>query len=120
MARAQEPHPGGQGGGHVEHRLAGGQQLLGQQVAEAASGLDRPGPLPKWRGPVAQLIDLAAGGPHPHLRQLGLVSVDRHRGVRALVGIDADHHGHLLLRCSGIGAAVGTPDFGSVVLSHLS
>ena len=41
----QQPHPGSQLGRHVQHPLTGGDQLLGQQVAQPAGALHRPGPL---------------------------------------------------------------------------
>ena len=42
-ARVEQPDPCRQGRRHVEHRLAGGDELLGQQRAEPAGRLDRPG-----------------------------------------------------------------------------
>ena len=43
-SRAQHPHPRRQRGRHIDDALAGGDELLGQQIAEPAGGLDRPRP----------------------------------------------------------------------------
>ena len=61
----QQPHPGGQLGLHVQHPLAGGDQLLGQQVAQAAGALDRPGPLRPGRRPRQQPLRLRRRRPAP-------------------------------------------------------
>ena len=37
----QQPHPGRQLGLHIQHPLTGGDELLGEQVAQAAGALDR-------------------------------------------------------------------------------
>jgi len=96
-SRAQHPHPCRQRRRHVQDPLAGVEELLGQQVAEPAGGLDRPGAVLEARRPLQQLIDLASRRPHLHLAELRLVLVDRHRRVRPLVGIHADHHPHCVL-----------------------
>ena len=88
----QQPHPGAQLGLHVEHPLARGHQLLGQQVAQAPGALDRPGPLRPGRCPRHQPPGLGRRGAHPQLAQRLLGLVDRHRGVRGLVRVDTDHH----------------------------
>ena len=54
VAAAEQTRPCGKGGGHVNHRLPGGDQLLGQQVAEAARALDRPGALGPVAGPALE------------------------------------------------------------------
>jgi hypothetical protein len=41
VAAAEHARPCGKGGWHVNHGLPGGDQLLGEQVAEAAGALDR-------------------------------------------------------------------------------
>jgi hypothetical protein len=53
----------------------GGDELLGQQVAEPAGTLDRPRPLLEWRRPLHQPLDLADGRAHPKLTELLLVVV---------------------------------------------
>ena len=55
---AEYPDPRGQGGRDVEDLLALGHELLGQQVAHAADGLNGPGALLEWLGPAQ-----AAGQP---------------------------------------------------------
>jgi Integrase core domain len=44
-------------------------------------------------GPIDQLVHLATGRSHLDARELVLGSVERHRRVRRLVGVDADHRG---------------------------
>jgi hypothetical protein len=41
----EEPHPGRQGGRHVNDVLTGGDELLGKESAEPTGGLDRPAPV---------------------------------------------------------------------------
>jgi hypothetical protein len=60
----------GQGGRDIEHLFTPGNQLLGQQVAQAASRLDGPGPLLERLGPTDQLVDLAPGRSDPDARDL--------------------------------------------------
>ncbi len=48
---AQHPDPGGQSGGHVEDLLAGGNQLLREQVAKPTGRLDDPGALVERTSP---------------------------------------------------------------------
>jgi hypothetical protein len=57
---AQDTDPRGQGRGHVQDGLVGGEELLGEQVAEPARGLDRPGSLAQRFSPPQQLRDLRA------------------------------------------------------------
>jgi hypothetical protein len=45
---SQQPHPGAELGLDIQDPLTRGQELLGQQVPQAARALDRPGPL--WPG----------------------------------------------------------------------
>ena len=58
LPRAEHAHAGGQRGGHVEGGFAGGDELLGEEVAAAAGALDRPGPLLERRGPRQQALEL--------------------------------------------------------------
>jgi hypothetical protein len=81
--RGQQPHPCGQLRLHVQDPLASGDQLLSEQVAEPGRVLDRPGALPE---PLS---------PQPRQASLGLVH--RHRCVRPLVRVHADHHRHRVL-----------------------
>jgi hypothetical protein len=50
--------------------LAGGHELLGQQIPESAGRLDRPRPLFEGRRPLEQLVELATTRPHLQLRKL--------------------------------------------------
>ena len=79
--------------GDVDDLLAGGEELLGQQVAEPAGGLDRPDPIAAIEalGPLQQLGHLLAGRTHEPLVEHPLRGVDRDRGVGPLVRVDADH-----------------------------
>jgi hypothetical protein len=87
-SRAQQPHPRRQGRGDVHHLLAGGEELLREQVAEPAGGLDGPGPFPAIEalGPLQQLRHLGAGRVHQSFVEHPLTAVDRDRGVGPLVG----------------------------------
>jgi hypothetical protein len=82
---------------HIQDPLAGGHQLLSEQVAEAGGVLDRPRAIGELLGPLQQPFELLGARPHPQLSQAPLAVVDRDRGVRSLVRVDADHHRH---RCS--------------------
>jgi hypothetical protein len=97
----QHPDPGGQSGRQIENFLAGCHQLLGQQVAQTARGLDGSDAGVERGGPLQQLVDLAASRSHPRVSKLGLSVVDGYRGVRTLVGIDADHRFHCVLQDRG-------------------
>ena len=107
----EHPDARGQGRGYVEDVLAPGDELLGQQVAQPTGRLDGPGALLERFGPGDQLVHLAAGGPHLDARELVFCLVDRHRCVRCLVGVDADHHIHDYL-LGRVGTTEGTPAFG--------
>jgi hypothetical protein len=91
-AGGQQPDPGAQLGLHVQHPLADSDQLLGQQVPQPAGALDRPGALRPRRRPRHQPLRLAGRGTHPQPAQRLLRRIDRHRGVRPLVRVHADHH----------------------------
>jgi len=64
-ARSQQPGACRQGGGHVEHVLAGGDELLGQQVAHPVGALDGPHTRRERRRPRQQLVDLGPRRPNP-------------------------------------------------------
>lgn len=93
-AGAQHPHPRRQAGRHIEHRLARGHELLGDQQTETAGGLDGPGSFLEPVGPASQPLGLGRGCSHRGRGQHRLGVVDRHRRVGRLVGIDPDHHAH--------------------------
>lgn len=94
---AQQPDPRRQRGGHVDHGLPGGQELLGEQITQPAGRLHRPRPLLELGRPPKKLLRLTASRSDPEPGQFRLGLVDGHRGVRPLVGIDADHHPHAVL-----------------------
>src|SRR5579871_3998454 len=119
-AGAQQPHPGGQRRRDIDDSLAGADELLGEQVAEAAGRLDRPHPLPIGRSPLAQLLELAARRPDAYPVELLLAGINGYSSVRRLVGVDADHYGHFAPPLLGGWPAAGTPDFGRSVLGPLS
>jgi hypothetical protein len=90
----QQPDPRGQLRLHVQHPLPGGQQLLGQQTAQPARALDRPGPVRPFRCPSEQLGGLPFRRLYPELSQRFLSRADRHRRMRGLMRVDANHHSH--------------------------
>ena len=96
-AAAQQPDPRRQGGGHVDDILPSGEELLGEQIAQPAGRLHRPRPFLELGRPPEELLRLTAGRPDFEPGQFRLSRVDGHRGVRPLVGIDADHHPHAIL-----------------------
>ena len=91
-AGAKDTDPRSQGRGHVQDGLAGGNELLGEEVAEPACGLDGPPSIDKRLGPPQQLRDLLARRSDFGACELGLAAVDRDRSVRRLVRVDADDH----------------------------
>ena len=94
IASLQQPHPGRQLRLHVQDPLTGGDELLGQQVAQPGSAFDRPGPLWPRRRPLRELPGLRSRGADPDLAQRLFCRADHHRCVRALVRVHADHHCH--------------------------
>ena len=94
MARVEGAHSRREGRGHVCDVLAGGDELLGQQIAQPAGALDRPPALRPPLGPSRQLLGHRAGCSHPDRGGFGQISTDRGRGVRGLVGVNADDNGH--------------------------
>jgi hypothetical protein len=70
FARAQQPHPSRQRGGHVDDGLAGVDQLLGQQITEPSCSLDRPCARLERCGPGQQPLGLATVRAYPELRRV--------------------------------------------------
>ena len=113
--RAQQPGPRRQRRRHVDHHLAGSDELLSKQVAEPACGLDRPHPIRERNRPQRQPLHLRAARSNTKFVEHHLVVVDRHGGVCRLVRIDTNHHSHReCLLVSVVGTEVGTPDLGSL------
>ena len=77
----QQTDPGGQLRLHVDDPLAGGDELLGQQIAEPAGTLDRPRPIIERRRPADQPLELVGARPHAQLAEELLAGVERHRRV---------------------------------------
>ncbi len=92
VAGGQQPHPRAELRLDIQHPLSCGQELLGQQVTQAAGALDRPGPLRPGRSPGQQLLRLAALARTRSSPSGFFGSADHHRRVRGLVRIDPDHH----------------------------
>jgi len=82
--------PGGERGRDVDHDLAGGDELLGEQAPQAVGPLDGPCPLGPALGPSPQPSPGGRVGRHPQLAVDLPGLVERHGGVRGLVGIDPD------------------------------
>jgi hypothetical protein len=72
--------------------FATGDELLGEQIAEPASGLDRPQPAIERCRPGEQLAELPRPAAQLETREFDLAFVDRARRVEQLVRIDPDHH----------------------------
>ncbi len=83
-ARAQHAHSRCATWGHIDHVLAGSDELLSEQVTKAVGGLDRPRSLPGPVGPLTQPGGLGRTRPHPDLVEYVFVAVDRDSGVGAL------------------------------------
>jgi hypothetical protein len=88
----KQAHPGGQLGRHVSYPLPSSHQLLGQQMPQPASALHGPGPPRPRPRPGHQLLSLGRGRADPQLTQRLFGCPDRHRGMRALMRVHADHH----------------------------
>jgi hypothetical protein len=58
LARTQQSCAGRQHRRNVDHDLAGGDELLGEEIAEPAGGLDRPHPIREQCRPAAELVGL--------------------------------------------------------------
>jgi hypothetical protein len=65
------------------------EQLLREQPAKTRGAFDRPDPIRPRRRPRHQVLDLC---PYADLSERDLVRVERERGMRSLVRVDADHH----------------------------
>ncbi|MDP9209580.1 MAG: hypothetical protein M3O65_14040 [Actinomycetota bacterium] len=89
-AGGKQPGPGGQLGWYVNHRLAGGDQKLGDAAAQATGSLDRPAPLRPGRRPGQQLLARLGAGRQPQLGQELAVGIQGGGGQRALVRVDPD------------------------------
>ena len=108
---AQHAHPCRQRRRHVDHPLAGGDELLGEQIAHPAGRLHRPRPRPDTVSPRQQLGHLSAAGAHGELPQFTLPPVEHRRRVRPLVRVDSDHHVHRLgPPLQRLGTVASTPD----------
>src|SRR3974390_1737782 len=105
LARPEHPHPRGKGGRHVEHVLAGIDELLAQQVAESSGRLDGPGALLERRRPPEQPVDLLSSGPDGDGGQFSLIASNGHGGVGRLVRVDSDDDGHEYLLVCLLGTA---------------
>jgi hypothetical protein len=92
---------------HVNHGLPGGDQSLGEQVAEAARALDGPGALGPGAGPALEPPQGGLVGRHSQLADHTSGFVQSHGRVRRLVRIDpdGDHVSLLLKGCRTMGSA---------------
>ena len=71
LRRTQQTHPGRQGRRDIDNMFPGGEQLLGEQPAQAGGGLDRPHPVDvEWFGPREQPVGLMPIGGHGESRDL--------------------------------------------------
>jgi hypothetical protein len=77
----EQPDPRGEFGWHIEHTLAGSDQLLREHMPQAACPFDCPRPLPPATRPAQQCFGLLGGCAHPQLAQALLTPVDRKRGM---------------------------------------
>ena len=103
LAGAQHPHPRRQRRRHVQHRLPGGDELLGEQIAHPTGRLHRPRPRPDTVSPLQQLAHLTSPGAHLDPSQLVLASIQHRRRVRPLVRVHSDHHIHRWVLLSLLG-----------------
>lgn len=87
----QQPHPGGQLRWHVDHHLAGCDELLGEQRAGPAGALNGPPPRHEPVRPAQQVLSLLAVGGQMEHRLHPLVPVEHGSSMSAPVGVDPDH-----------------------------
>ncbi len=92
--RIQHPDPGRLRRGHIHHVFAGGDQLLGQQVAVTVGGLDGPPPSRELLRPRQQDSCLALGRANLEPSEHPLTGINRSRGMGSLMRVDSDHHRH--------------------------
>jgi hypothetical protein len=88
----EQPHPRSEFGRHVHHPLARTDQLIAEQATQPTSALDCPDPPRPPPRPAPQHLQLINTGHDPDLTDNPFRSVERHRGMRLLVRINADHH----------------------------
>jgi hypothetical protein len=93
-ARSQQSGACRQHGGHVDDGLAGGDELLSEEVAEPAGRLDCPHSIRECCRPAPQLIGLRAAGSNPDFVEDVFGAVDRDCGVGCLMRIDANGDRH--------------------------
>jgi hypothetical protein len=62
---------------HVQDTLAGSEQLLREQMSQAAGPSDRPAAFGPSLGPLQQAVDLPDRGPHADLTEFGLARIER-------------------------------------------
>ena len=116
VSRLEGPHPRREGRGHVDDMLAGGDELLGQQLAQAAGAFYAPAALGPLRRPNQQLLRCRAGCSQSDRGGLDAPGTDRGRGVGSLVRVDADDHSHRSLLCGVVrlrGSAAGNLNSGN-------
>jgi hypothetical protein len=114
LRRRQHANPRRQRRRHVQHPLAGNDELLREEIAEPTGRLDRPHALFELDCPAEQLLELTRTRTNLNPAELLLAPVDRDRRVRSLVRIDTDHHTHLssLAIAHDVRVRAGTPDSG--------
>jgi hypothetical protein len=82
-------------GGTSDDVLASSEQLLGEQLAEPVSGLQRPpAVIAQRRRPRQQPLPLRPPGSDLQPADRSLVTIDRHRCVGRLVRVYAEDHRH--------------------------
>ena len=122
-ARRQHPDPRRQRRRHIQHLFTRRDELLGEQIAEPASRLDRPRPLPEPCRPANSSLDLSARRPHLDRRR---AQPRHHRSRPRCATACADRHrssppSNTLPIVNRRRTAVGTPDSGgSTLLAPLS
>jgi hypothetical protein len=94
VAGRQQPHPGGQLGGHVNDRFTLADQLLGEPAAKAAGAFHRPAPLGPALGPATQRTPARPGAGKSLLVNRFAALIQHGSGAAGLVGIDPDDHTH--------------------------
>jgi hypothetical protein len=85
-ASVEQPHPSRQRRRQIQHRLASGDKLLGQQRTQPRGRLDRPRPRHEASGEVEQTIPLPPVSDNTQLADHGLGTVEHRGGVGPLVG----------------------------------